>query len=86
MKNMKPQTITFITRNPEHVETDIPSWEEDALCFEVPYDWAVEYCNGEDELCTFYWESTTDDTMSMYCIALLENVIISEKTVNLLED
>ena len=69
-------TIYFITYDPDREDI---YWGDRCLVFEVPYDWAVEYCGSEDALAEFCDEYTTDDTMEMYCIAILGNEIISEK-------
>lgn len=76
--NVNSKEISFVTHNPESVETD---WWENALVFCVPYDWAKEYCGSEDELDLFYWEYTTDETMMMYEKALLDGVVLSENVV-----
>lgn len=72
----KTKTVSFITCDPEHKEM---YWGNRCLVFEVPYDWAVDYCGGENKFDTFYWEYTSDETMDMYCIALLDGVVVSER-------
>lgn len=76
-ENSKQESISFVTRNPEFEE----DWWIDALVFCVPCDWAKEYCGGQDELDTFYWEYTTDESMMMYEQALLDGVVLSEEVI-----
>lgn len=51
------------------------------LEFEVPYDWAVSYCGGEEELEEFRWTYDGFDSEQMYSKAILDGVVITEVIV-----